>query len=399
MGIVIQKYGGSSVRDTDHIERVAERIAKRRRKGDDLVVVVSAMANTTDELVNLARSIDPSPPEREFDMLLTAGERVTMTLLSMAIQKRGERAVSYTGSQSGIITDDDHTRARIMEVRAGRIVETLNSGAVAIVAGFQGVSGKRDVTTLGRGGSDTTAVALGVALGAEICEIYTDVDGIYSADPRRVRGARPVPELTYCEVLDMAYFGAKVIHSRAVEMARVHRLPLRVTSSMKKTEGSRIVGKVQGMERPRIVGVSTRKNICLCSSRTENLAELRELLSALENARVRVGFPRMSEDGEAWKLDFWADSVDADRLRELSKRFDITLTEKVCLIGLVGEEIAQRSEVLAEVLELLEESGVRPLLMEATLTSIGLVLPDGSAAQIEDRMHQKFVKGSPFETG
>ncbi|CAA9523840.1 MAG: Aspartokinase, partial [uncultured Thermoleophilia bacterium] len=221
MGLVVQKYGGSSVSDAERIKRVAERIVATRKAGHDVCVVVSAMGDTTDELLELAQQVSPLPPGRELDMLLTAGERISMALLAMAIQSLGLEARSFTGSQAGVITDSTHGKARIIDVTPGRIRTALDDGAVAIVAGFQGVSqDSKDITTLGRGGSDTTAVALAAALGAEVCEIYTDVDGVYSADPRLVPDARHLGTVSYEEMLELAASGARILHLRCVEYAR-----------------------------------------------------------------------------------------------------------------------------------------------------------------------------------
>jgi aspartate kinase len=220
MAVIVQKYGGSSVGDVERIRKVAERVAARRAEGHQMVVVVSAMGDTTDELLELARKISNDPPRRELDMLLTCGERVSMALLSMALHQRGVPAISFTGSQSGIITDDNHSGARILEVRPVRIREELGRGKVVIVAGFQGVSRQREVTTLGRGGSDTTAVALAAALGAEMCELLSDVDGVYSADPRVVPEARKLERLDYDTMQEMAAAGARVLNAQAVEFAR-----------------------------------------------------------------------------------------------------------------------------------------------------------------------------------
>src|SRR5881396_2155799 len=232
MALVVQKYGGSSVGDAEKIKRVAQRIVDARRAGSDVVVVVSAMGDTTDELLDLAQQVSPLPPGRELDMLLTAGERISMALLAMAIQSLGLSARSFTGSQAGVITDSSHGRARIIDVTPGRITEAIGKGHIAIVAGFQGVSqDTKDITTLGRGGSDTTAVALAAALGAEVCEIYSDVDGVYTADPRLVPNARHQPHVTYEEMLELAASGAKILHLRCVEYARRYDVPLVVRSS------------------------------------------------------------------------------------------------------------------------------------------------------------------------
>ena len=242
MGLIVQKYGGSSVADAEGMKRVANRIVTAKRDGNQVVVVVSAMGDTTDELIDLAKQITPIPSGRELDMLLTAGERISMALLAMAITNLGHEARSFTGSQAGVITTSAHGRARIIDVTPGRIQEALKEGAIAIVAGFQGISqDTKDVTTLGRGGSDTTAVALAAALDADVCEIYTDVDGVYSADPRVVPHARKLKSVTYDEMLELAASGAKVLHLRCVEYARRYNLPIHVRSSFSTNEGTWVV--------------------------------------------------------------------------------------------------------------------------------------------------------------
>ena len=242
VGMIVQKFGGSSVADAEGMKRVAQRIVATKRAGHDVVVVVSAMGDTTDELIELANQVSPMPSGRELDMLLTAGERISMALLAMAISNLGHEARSFTGSQAGIITDSAHGRARVIDVSPGRIQEALDQGAIAIVAGFQGVSqDTKDITTLGRGGSDTTAVALAAALDADVCEIYTDVDGVFSADPRIVPAARQLKSVTYEEMLELAASGAKVLHLRCVEYARRFDLPIHVRSSFSNIEGTWVV--------------------------------------------------------------------------------------------------------------------------------------------------------------
>jgi aspartate kinase len=242
MGLIVQKFGGSSVADAEGIKRVAARVAATKRSGQSVVVVVSAMGDTTDELIDLANQVSPMPNGRELDMLLTAGERISMALLAMAISNLGLEARSFTGSQAGIITTSTHGRARVIDVTPGRIKEALDEGAIAIVAGFQGISqDTKDITTLGRGGSDTTAVALAAALDADVCEIYTDVDGVFSADPRIVKAARKLKSVTYEEMLELAASGAKVLHLRCVEYARRFNLPIHVRSSFSNLEGTWVV--------------------------------------------------------------------------------------------------------------------------------------------------------------
>jgi aspartate kinase len=243
VALVVQKYGGSSVADANGIKRVAQRIVATRKGGNQVVVVVSAMGDSTDELMDLAGQVSPLPPARELDMLLTAGERISMALLAMAIATLGLEARSFTGSQAGVITDDVHGRARIIDIKPGRISGALADGAIPIVAGFQGVSQtSKDVTTMGRGASDTTAVALAAALNADVCEIYTDVDGVFTADPRIVRTARRIPRISYEEMLEMAASGSKVLMPRCVEYARRYGVPIHVRSSFTNRPGSWVTG-------------------------------------------------------------------------------------------------------------------------------------------------------------
>jgi aspartate kinase len=260
VGLLVQKYGGSSVSDAEGIKRVAQRIVAAKRAGDEVVVVVSAMGDTTDELIDLAERVTPLPFGRELDMLLTAGERISMALLAMAIKTLGHDARSFTGSQAGVITDSAHGKARIIDVTPGRIRAALDEGSIAIVAGFQGVSqDTKDVTTLGRGGSDTTAVALAAALGAGVCEIYSDVDGVYTADPRLVPTARRLQRITYAEMLEMAACGAKILHLRCVEYARRYGIPVHVRSSFSQREGTWVRDLPDGeadMEQAIISGVA-----------------------------------------------------------------------------------------------------------------------------------------------
>ncbi|GAA4842948.1 aspartate kinase [Luteimicrobium xylanilyticum] len=248
MALVVQKYGGSSVADAEGIKRVAKRIAATRRAGNDVVVVVSAMGDTTDELLDLAQQVTPLPPQRELDILLTAGERISMSLLAMAINNLGVKAKSFTGQQAGVITDAVHGKARIVDVVPHRIRETVERGQVAIVAGFQGVTeSTNDVTTLGRGGSDTTAVALAAGLDADVCEIYTDVDGVFTADPRIVPAARKISRITYEEMLELAASGAKVLALRSVEYGRRYGVPIHVRSSFSAKDGTFVSADAYGL--------------------------------------------------------------------------------------------------------------------------------------------------------
>src|SRR4051812_42362617 len=286
MSIVVQKYGGSSVADVTRITQVADRVMRTKREGHDVVVVVSAMGDTTDDLLSLAKQISPNPDRRELDMLLTAGERISMALLSMAIRELGGDAISFTGSQSGIITNDRHVDARIIEVRPVRVQDELAKGRIVVIAGYQGVSYRREVTTLGRGGSDTTAVAMAAALGAEYCEICSDVDGVYTADPRVVPDARRIGVLSYEETQELAEAGAKVLNAQAVEFAKLHDIAIyaRATSSALPGKDPSTDGTVVRKFSPRlpgsVVGVASESEVLVLQAR-ERIDELLEFLDGL----------------------------------------------------------------------------------------------------------------------
>ena len=256
MTIVVQKYGGTSVADASRIMNVARRIVETYDQGNQVCAVVSARGDTTDELLELAYEITPDPPEREMDMLLSSGERISCALLAMAIARLGKDAISLTGSQAGIVTDTSHMKARILDIRAARVVEAMNEGTIVLVAGFQGVSTEKDITTLGRGGSDTTAVALAHALDADVCEIYTDVEGVYTANPSVVSKARKIPEISYDEMLELAAAGAQVLAIRSVEYAHKYNIPIHVRSSFSDAEGTWVREEDETMESPIIRGVT-----------------------------------------------------------------------------------------------------------------------------------------------
>ena len=294
MGVVVQKYGGSSVADAVGIKRVAQRIVATRKAGHDVCVVVSAMGDTTDELLDLAEEVSPLPPGRELDMLLTAGERISMALLAMAIANLGQTARSFTGSQAGVITDSSHGRAKIIDVTPGRIEQALEAGDIAIVAGFQGVSmDTKDITTLGRGGSDTTAVALAAALTADVCEIYTDVDGIFTADPRIVARARRIPRVSYEEMLELCASGAKILHLRCVEYARRHDIPIHVRSSFSQNTGTWVLDPEEGdisMEQAIISGVAHDRSEAKITvvGVPDKVGEAARIFEALAEAAINI---------------------------------------------------------------------------------------------------------------
>ena len=367
MPLLVQKYGGTSVGSPERIHHVAERIVRTRRAGTDLIVVVSAMADTTDDLLELAKKVSDRSHPRELDMLLTAGERISMALVAMAVNDRGQEAVSFTGSQSGIVTDTSHTRAKILEVKADRIREELKRGRVVIVAGFQGVSREREVTTLGRGGSDTSAVALAAALGAEECEIYTDVDGVYTADPRIVPGARKLAALTYDEMLELASLGARVLHNRSVEIARRFRVPIHVRSSFNWNEGSRI-RKGDSMEQVVIRGIAHDPDVAKIAllgvpDRPGVAAEIFREVGG-QGVNVRMIVQANSSDGKN-DVTFAVGSHEVKSVlpvvEEVRKRLGaraFVYDPDVALISVVGEGLATSPGTAGEVFAALAKAGV-----------------------------------------
>ncbi len=332
VSLVVQKFGGTSVADPDRIKSVADHIVRTRREGRDVVVVVSAMGRTTDELEALAHEVSEAPAARELDMLLTSGERISIALLCMAIIDRGEHAVSFTGSQAGILTDDAHQRAKILDVRADRLREALASGSIAVVAGFQGVSASADVTTLGRGGSDTTAVALAAALDADVCEIYTDVAGVFTADPRVVPKARKIDRVSYEEMLDMAATGGRVLALRSVEFARNYNVPIHVRSSFSWEPGTWVASEEQTMEQSVISGV------------THDISEAKITLTGVPDRPGIAGRLFRALADEAVNVDMIVQNVST------ADRTDISFT-------VPREDLARALKVVETVSEELEASG------------------------------------------
>ncbi|MCD6123748.1 aspartate kinase [bacterium] len=390
MQITVQKYGGKSVATISRIKQVAKKIVKRQKSGEKLVVVVSAMSDTTDRLLEFAKLVSPNPPERELDMLLTAGERISMALLSMAIWCNGGRAISFTGSQSGIITDDNHTRARIVEIRANRIIEELNNDKIVIVAGFQGVSGRREITTLGRGGSDTTAVALACALGADVCEIYSDVDGIYSADPKKVKGARHIDEIDYETLFDMTFFGAKVVHSRAVEMARKFGVKLVLASSMK--EGNYTMVKSKSLEGAKFIAVSSHPEIYWIEA-TLPRESFRNVVRKLDELRTNLRNPSVTVENVNIRLSFW---ILPDQLPEVDKLIRDTGrdTFRIYDAGLVaasGYGIAHSAEAIVLITEILEKNAIPYHHIGTTNQSVFIILPKDFVASAEKVLHKRLI--------
>jgi aspartate kinase len=395
VAIVVQKYGGSSVADVDKIRKVADRVATTKAAGKDVVVVVSAMGDTTDELLALAKKLTDSPARRELDMLLSAGERISMALLSMALNARGVPAVSFTGSQSGIVTNDSHTNARIVEVRPFRVQDELERGKVVIVAGYQGVSYKREVTTLGRGGSDTTAVALAAALDAEACEIYSDVEGVYSADPRVVPDARRLAELGYEEMQELAESGAKVLNAQAVEFAKERGIAIyaRATRGGEET----VVRKLPPRAPGRVVGVASETGLVSLSARAADGSTVDGLLALLdEHQSGGKQFHLDVPDGAGTvSLVLSLENLhDFPRLRrDLAARFAarVTLREGVGAVSAIGAGINARFENLRRALETL--SSMRATVLGASTSSfrISVLLAEKDVPEVVRRLHLALV--------
>ena len=408
MALVVQKYGGSSVSDAESVKRVARRIVETKNEGNDVVVIVSAMGDTTDELIDLAEQVSPNPPGRELDMLLTAGERISMAVLAMAIHDLGVEARSYTGSQAGLITDSSHGRARIIDVTPGRIQAALADGAIPIVAGFQGVAqDTKDITTLGRGGSDTTAVALAAALNADVCEIYTDVDGVFSADPRIAPKARQVPRITYEEMLELAANGAKILHLRCVEYARRFDLPIHVRSSFSSKQGTFVVSdksapEGEAVEQPiiagvahdlgdakvTVVGVPDRPGEAAAIFRavadaSVNLDMIVQNVSAASTGRTDVTFTCPKADGQTARAAL--EAVKAEIGFE-----ELLYDDDIAKISLVGAGMRSHPGVSATFFSALSVAGVNVEMISTSEIRISIVTRAADAAKAVQAVHTAF---------
>ena len=399
--IVVQKYGGSSVADTDRIKRVAQRVAAAKREGHDVVVVVSAMGKTTDQLLQQAHEISGIPPGRELDMLLTAGERISMALLAMAMHEHGYSAQSLTGSQAGIITDAAHGKARIIDVTPGRIHAGLADGHVVIVAGFQGVSrDSKDITTLGRGGSDTTAVALAAALGADVCEIYTDVDGVYTADPRLVPNARRLPRLSHEEMLEMAASGAKVLQVRSVEYARNHGVTIHVRSSFSYNQGT-VVDEGTDMEQAIISGVAhdTGEGKLVIRNVPDKPGVAARVFQALADANVNIDMivQNVSEQGTT-DISCTVPLADGPRATQLLEGLlteigaeEIVFDTGIAKVSLVGAGMKTHPGVAATMFTCLAEAGVNIEMISTSTIRISVVIREADVVNAVQAIHSRFA--------
>ncbi|MGC4115889.1 MAG: aspartate kinase [Myxococcales bacterium] len=391
MPIVVQKYGGSSVADPTKIKAVAQKIADKRRAGYDVCVVVSAMGDTTDDLLTLSKKVTENPQKRELDMLLTAGERISMALLSMALNDLGVPAISFTGSQSGIITNDSHTHAQIVEVRPYRVRDELGLGKVVICAGYQGVSYKREITTLGRGGSDTTAVAMAAALGAEACEIYSDVDGVFSADPRVVAQAKKLKEIDYEEMQELAEAGAKVLNAAAVEFARKAGIAIDALSTFQKGDGTRVraAGGAQ-----RVTGIAGEKEMVLLTFRGATPSLLCELCEFLD-ARGVSG-RQISLAGDASTMGLPLENLHGySAFKEaLQQRFGekVALQEGVGMVSAVGVGINADHAHLRRAVSAVESMGVKVLGVHTSPLKLSILVPVEKVPDCVRRLHEALLE-------
>jgi aspartate kinase len=401
--IVVMKFGGTSVAEPDDIRRAARRIVAARQEGKRVVAVLSARGKTTDDLLHMAHEVSETPAAREMDMLLSTGERISCALCAMAIHDLGHSAISLTGSQAGIVTDSSHTRARILDVRADRIRQALTEDRIVLVAGFQGVSGdSRDVTTLGRGGSDTTAVAIAAALGAEVCEIYTDVRGVFSADPRLVEDARLLPVVSFEEMLEMAASGARVLQLRSVEYARNHDIRMHCRSSFEDGTGTLVVSEQDTMERPSVTAVTHAEEarVTLAGVRDEPGIAGR-VFRALAEANVNVDMIIQNEPVSAGGKADLSFTVDAGDLRDASAALggldiseQLETDERVGKVSVVGAGMRSHPGVAAKVFETLGRNGINIEMIATSPIKISCVIDAERIPDAVKVLHEAFELGS-----
>jgi aspartate kinase len=405
MALVVQKFGGTSVGDLHKILEVAKKVASRADMGDQVVVVVSAMAGETDRLLNMAYELSGQPDGREVDQLVSNGERISISLLTLALQKLGYKAKSLTGRQVGIITDSNHTNARIISVDADKIRRTLEEGFICVVAGFQGISRNDDVTTLGRGGSDTTAVALAAATGATVCEIYTDVDGIYTADPNIVPLARKLERIFYEEMLELASLGAKVLHSRSVEFGKRYGVPILVKSAFGQGEGTMVVERQTGMEEVTVAGVTTSKDqakvTILGVPDRPGIAALVFESVAEHNIVVDMIVQNISEEGLT-DISFTVSRKDAKKTLELMKKVaedigarDVTLDTGIVKVSIVGAGMRSAPGVAARMFRVFADEGINIMMISTSEIKVSCIIEEKYAELAVRVLHKAFEESKP----
>jgi len=402
--LIVQKYGGTSVSNIERIKAVAERVSNTVKAGNKVVVVVSAMAGETDKLIGLAHQICPDPPEREMDLLLSSGERVTASLTTMALHQLGHKAIALTGRQMGIITDTVHTKAKIEKIIATRAVKALEQDYIVVVAGFQGVTEDEDVTTLGRGGSDLTAVAIAAALGADLCEIYTDVDGVYTADPNIVPEAKKLDKISYEEMLELASLGAKVLQTRSVEFAMKYSVPVVVRSSFNDNPGTLVTKEDKEMEKVVVSGIAHDKNqakitILKVPDRPGIAAKLFKTI-ADTNIVVDMIVQNISSDGKATDISFTVPKTDARKALEITEKLSkelgaegVLLNEDIAKISIVGVGMRTHSGVAAQMFEVLANYGINIMAISTSEIKISCLI-DSKYTELAVRvLHDIFKLG------
>lgn len=400
MALIVQKYGGSSVADAEKIKNVARRIVETRDKGNEVVVVVSAMGDTTDELIQLARQVNPKPEERELDVLLSTGEIVSSTLLAMALHSLGCKAVSLSGSQAGIKTDTSYSKARIVHIEPRRVIEELEKGNVVIVAGFQGMTKDMDITTLGRGGSDTTAVALAAALKAQICQIYTDVEGVFTADPRLVPGARKLKEIGYEEMLELATYGAKVMHPRAVELGEVYNMPIMVASSFSDKSGTIIHGGIPMEVRNKVRGIVHDLNVAKIT--VVGVPDQPGIASAIFEplAKANISVDTIVQNASINKitdLTFTVARGDLDKAMSLVRQVAKSIRAKECVsdstlakISIIGTGMQNTPGYAANMFRALSEQGINIQLITTSEIRITCIIGEDRVKDAVKTLHKAF---------
>ncbi|MBI5204445.1 MAG: aspartate kinase [Nitrospirae bacterium] len=383
--LIVQKYGGTSVANVERIKNVAARVARTAKEGHKVVVVVSAMSGETDKLINLAHQASLNPNEREMDMLLSSGERVTSALTAMAIEDLGCKAMALTGRQMGIITDDVHTKARIAKITGDRAKKALDDGYIIVVAGFQGITENQDVTTLGRGGSDLSAVAIAAALNADLCEIYTDVDGVYTTDPNIVPEARKLKKISYEEMLELASLGAKVLQTRSVEFAMKYNVPTVVRSSFNDNPGTLVVKEDKDMENVVVSGVAYDKNQVKLTllSVPDKPGIAAKIFNAIANANVVVDMivQNVSSDGKAADISFTVPKTDSKKALKITEEIakelgakSVALRDDIAKISIVGVGMRTHSGVAAKMFETLSKHGVNILMISTSEIKVSCVI-------------------------
>ncbi len=401
MKLIVQKYGGTSVKDTERIKAVAERVVSCAAKGNNVIVVVSAMAGETDKFVKFAGEITDNPNEREMDLLLSSGERVTSALMTMAIQELGYESMSFTGRQVGIITDSSHTKAMIDRIEADRIKAAIKENKIPVVAGFQGINELSDVTTLGRGGSDTTAVAIAAALKADLCEIYTDVDGVYTTDPRVVPEARKMDKISYDEMLEMASLGAKVLHGRSVEFAKKFNVPMVVRSSYNDSPGTLVTKEDGDMENIVVTGVAQDKNqaritIMRVPDRPGIAATLFESI-AEANVNVDMIVQNISSDDKATDISFTVSTAEGPKALEVAQKVSdklgaqgVNMNPEVAKVSIVGVGMQSHFGVAATMFETLSKAGVNIMMISTSEIKISCVVDMNQSELAVKELHKVF---------